>query len=336
MTLTEIKTTAAGYLGCTTSDFDTGTIDLALVAMNQSRRMAEMNYDFEFSKARFSLSVPTDTGASLEDLVLVEGGVAGCTPKTIIDVSQMDQNLNLRPVEWTTETESFQRQRQDNRRSILRYPTDGEILSYPAGRSRVLFQKNLVNIWPKPSTAETFTLYIDAYTFYPDWATLLGAVTGSGADVGNSVLNGEWTQVGTHNSRPLYVRVSGSNSAFLFYNTDGSDRWMTAGPADFPDAGPAGYEFVTAATTPAGTYTPYGTATGSYTVTDGVEENEWLIQGEQYMLWNTIIHLNHKLKEFVPRTEGNLSPPAELAASGLQALKDWDTFQYEQFRRHGR
>lgn len=62
----------------------------------------------------------------------------------------------------------------------------------------------------------------------------------------------------------------------------------------------------------------------------------WTQKGSQYLLWSTIIHLNHLFKGFVFRQEGNLPPPQTIADAGLAALMTWDIFQYEQFRRHSR
>ncbi len=62
----------------------------------------------------------------------------------------------------------------------------------------------------------------------------------------------------------------------------------------------------------------------------------WKLQGQQYLLWATIVQLNNLFKEFVPRQEGNLPPPQTLADAGLASLIQWDIFKFEQFRRHGR
>lgn len=62
----------------------------------------------------------------------------------------------------------------------------------------------------------------------------------------------------------------------------------------------------------------------------------WSTKGQQYLLWGTVIQLNHLLKEFVFRQEGNLPPPQALADQGLANLISWDTFMFEQARRHGR
>lgn len=62
----------------------------------------------------------------------------------------------------------------------------------------------------------------------------------------------------------------------------------------------------------------------------------WTKHGSQYLLWSTVIHLNHLFKGFVFRQEGNLPPPQALADLGLDAMLKWDNFMFEQFRRHSR
>jgi len=62
----------------------------------------------------------------------------------------------------------------------------------------------------------------------------------------------------------------------------------------------------------------------------------WTRQGAQYLQWAATIHLNHLWRDFVFRQEGNLPPPQALADAGLAALQTWDSFRYQQFRRHSR
>lgn len=243
VTLTQLKTAAAAYLQCATTDFTVGGLDLWLLAANQTRILAESNFDFEFSRARFSLAVLTDAGASLSTATFVEGDVPVTNdPTTIIDVTQADTDGNLRPVEWTTLAESNVRQRSDNPGYSVRYPTDGQALSSPNGRARLTFSGNWVRVFPRTTTSETLTIYLEAYTKWADW-------------------------------------VAGDLST---------------------------------------------------------EVEPWSTVGQQFLLWGTIIHLNHLKKEFTPRTEGNLGPPTQLRDEGLETLKQWDAFRYEQFRRHQR
>jgi hypothetical protein len=73
--------------------------------------------------------------------------------------------------------------------------------------------------------------------------------------------------------------------------------------------------------------------------TDDVEDDAdvsdiWTTHGAEYILWGSIIELNYRFKEFVPREEANLTPPTELMRGGLESLITWDVGFYEQFRRH--
>jgi hypothetical protein len=65
-------------------------------------------------------------------------------------------------------------------------------------------------------------------------------------------------------------------------------------------------------------------------------DNVWNRQGSEYLMWGSVIHLNHVHKEFVFRQEGNLPPPEKLAETALGNLVTWDNFRYQQFRRHRR
>jgi hypothetical protein len=62
----------------------------------------------------------------------------------------------------------------------------------------------------------------------------------------------------------------------------------------------------------------------------------WLLQGSQYLQWQTIVQINQLFKDFVFRQEGNLPPPQDLATAGLSAIQTWDAFRYAQFRRRSR
>ena len=70
--------------------------------------------------------------------------------------------------------------------------------------------------------------------------------------------------------------------------------------------------------------------------TDAVYTGPWVKHGAQYLQWASVVHLNQLFKQFVFRQEGNLPPPEKLAELGLDAIQRWDTFMYEQFRRHSR
>ncbi len=240
MKLESIIASAAAYLGKTSADLTVNAVDLGLVALNQVRKNAELNHDFEFSRKLLTLDVDGITGGSLDEAV--EYGTDDVYEvKTLLDVGQFDETGNLLPVEWTTLGEGLIRQRMENPRYSARYPTDAEAVSGPIGQRRFVFSGGSVYFYPKVVNT-MFTVGMEAYTFVPDWVK---------ADLTTEV-------------------------------------------------------------------TP------------------WATHGQQYLLWGTVMHLNNLFKEFVFRQEGNLPPPKDLTDAGLSSLIAWDTFKFEQFRRHGR
>jgi hypothetical protein len=241
MTLDEIITAAARYLEKDRGDLVIDDLDYGLVAINQVRRTAEQQNDFNFTRKLLQLSVNGVTGGSLDNTVVYGGSCSGGSIKTIVDVGIFDANGNFRAVEWTTTADSLNLMRQDNRRWTPRFPTDGEVMCGPIGQRRFTFSGRMVYYFPK-TTDLTITLGIEAYTFTDDW------------------------------------------------DDDDLDS----------------------------------------------DRDTWLQQGAQYLQWQTVVQLNHLFKGFVFRQEGNLPPPEKLAEAGLDAIQKWDTFQFEQFRRHSR
>lgn len=58
---------------------------------------------------------------------------------------------------------------------------------------------------------------------------------------------------------------------------------------------------------------------------DDLTYEDWFTQnGADFLMWQSIVELNHLAKEFVPREEGNLTPPVQLAQSALQNLINTD------------
>lgn len=240
MTLLEIKTAAASYLDRTLTELNVNGQDLGLIALNTVRRRAELAWDFEFTRKLATVSVDGVTGGSLDAAVLY-GTATPVEIKTIIEVGLFDDFGNLRPVEWTTVSESLERQRIENMRDVPRYPTDAWAETYPAGLGRFAFTGSTVYRFPKDSTA-TFLLGMEIYAATADW---------TGPQL-NSVIA------------------------------------------------------------------------------------PWTTHGSPFLLWATVVELNQLFKHFVFRQEGNLPPPQAQADAGLEAFKQWDTFRFEQSRRHGR
>lgn len=143
----------------------------------------------------------------------------------------------------------------------------------------------------------------------------------------------EWTTVAESLERQRSENPFGSN----LYLTDGEAESGPCGTGRFDFVGSTVYRFpkVSNATYTLGMEVYAGT-------TDWVASDlnstvaPWTTFGAPFLLWATVVELNHLFKAFVPRQEGNLPPPTQRAAAALDAFRQWDTSRFEQSRRHGR
>lgn len=336
MTLLEIKTAIASYFGKTLSDLTINSQDLGLLALNQARRQAELAHDFEFTRRLVTLTVNGVTGGSLSSAVLY-GTQTTVSVKRVIEVGMFDDYANLRPVEWTTVAESLERQRQDVGYLIPRFPTDGWARSGPNGLGRFSFTGDTVFRFPKDDQ-NNYAIGMEVYTLTDDWdqdSLYSGEVSVTGTLNPNVV--GDYTIQGEFAGGPLFFSLgAGSSTPIYFIIFDGINTWKVYSGATF--GSPDHWSKTGGASEWAGTYTPQGAYSGTLTVTDNSDSltSVWTQQGSDYLIWQSIVYLNHRFKEFVGRTEGNLPPPTALAAQALEDMKNWDAYRYDASRRHGR
>lgn len=333
MTLLEIKTAIATYFRKTVAELTLNGQDIALIALNQVRRQAELTHDFEFSRKLVTVSVNGVTGGSLSSAVIY-GTATTVKVKSVIEAGLFDDDTNLRPVEWTTVSESLERQREDNSHFAPRYPTDGWARTGPAGLNRFDFTGTTIYRWPKDDQ-NNFTLGLEVYTFQDDW-TGVDALTATGNPVPAGADGAYNPVLTTFNGRPLYLHEdTGTNTAYFAYWDDTADQWQIGAAVgdSVTDFWAQAGDFDTPL---AGAYTANGTYINTLTLTVAPVEDVWTIHASQYLLWAAIVHINFRFKEFAFRQEGNLPPPTQLAEAGLAAFVEWDSYTYEQNRRHGR
>jgi hypothetical protein len=342
MTLLQLRTQMAAYLQRTVSELIINGADLTLMALNNVRRQAEMVNDFEFSRKQVTISVNRMSGGTLLDAVL--DGSPSVEVKSVIEVGIYDDNFNLQPVEWTTVSESIERTRQVQPRLLPRYPTDSSAMLYHqnVGLPRIAFCGDDIWCVPTGDINEDFDLEIEAYTFQQDWDAFTDSVTVSGV-TNPMAVNATYWQYGIYNSRPLYINIQfGSPGVLYAIWWDNVGEWRVTTMADLGVITPPNRLMMTATTmTPAGAYAPTGTWTASTTgwatvsmIAGSDTSGIWLTKGCQYLLWAGIVEVNHMAKEFVFRQEGNLPPPEKLRDDALETFKMWDSFKYEQDRRH--
>lgn len=331
-TLLDIKKQVAAYLTKDLADLTVNGQDLCLAAFNQVRKVAELEHDFEFNRKLVTVTVNGITGGSLTAVRDSDSNLVDV--KTVIDVGLVSGSGNFIPAVWTTVAENFERQRQSNRRASPLFLTDAEAQYGTAGIGNFTFSGDQIHRWPRTSETDStnYTLNLEVYAFTRDWTTEdLGPSTLTVTGPDNSPdYNGTLTLIGTFNGRGVWA----SADAILFYN--GTVWKMQAYGVGF-SAVTDGREYASTSLSPDGLYIHTGADDGDATVALGIGISDiWTTHGSQFLLWQTIVHLNKLFRVFVPRQEGNLPPPTDLADAGLQTLVDWDSSKYEQFRRHNR
>lgn len=63
--------------------------------------------------------------------------------------------------------------------------------------------------------------------------------------------------------------------------------------------------------------------------THPADTDELLEHCFDFMLWQTVIEVNHMLLKFVPRQEGTLAPPTQARDAALESLVIWDSTKFD-------
>jgi hypothetical protein len=343
MTLLQLRSMMAAYLQKSVPDLTINGADLSLLALNNVRRTAEMLHDFEFSRKHVTVTIEGMSGGTLDDVV--QEGSPTCEVKSVIECGIYDDKFNVHPVEWTTVSESIERQRQMKPGFGPRYPSDGEATTgcYGMDLQRIAFCGNDIWCVPTGQRGQFFDLELEVYTFQQDWTSTSDSVIVEQLTNPTNA-NGSYWPYGIYNQRPMYVNILyGPPAALYVIWWDGGGEWRVTPMADLGNVSPTNYMAMTATTmVPGGAYVPKGTWTA--TATAGVAMVEmmpgsdtsdvWLTKGAQYLMWGGIVEVNHLAKEFVFRQEGNLPPPEKLRDEALENFRQWDSFRYEENRRH--
>ena len=344
MTLLQLRSMMAAYLQKSVPDLTINGADLSLLALNNVRRQAEMIHDFEFSRKHVTVTVDAMSGGTLDDAI--QEGSPSCDVKSVIEVGVYDDNFNLQPVEWTTVSESIERQRQIKPGFGPRYPTDWEATTgfYETGLPRIAFVGNDIWCVPTGQRGDEFDLELEVYTFQQDWTSTSDSVIVEQL-TNPTAANGNYWPYGIYNGRPMYINILYGPPIgplyIIWYN--GAGEWRCAPMTDLGQPTLVNYMSMAGTTmVPGGAYTMHGTWTAPglpmIAVVEMMPGNDtsdiWLTKGSQYLLWGGLVEANHLAKEFVFRQEGNLPPPEKLRDSALEMFTQWDTFKYEQSRRH--
>ena len=314
--------------GKSTTDFVINSQDLLLQAINNAKRWAQSQHDFELCRQSVQVTVSATTGALLSTATEVEA--TSLVPIKKIEAAYLTYTNGQRPVGFVSK--KFQTSDLRRKYENLPYdPTHETNLTAGSSVTGVTTMPYIVQHGPRiflyPDTSNVFTsgsttVYLDVVRWLADYGT--GDIDASGATNPTLVNDSDFVRMGEYLGLSFYQNSSGYK--LWGYNAAGVITWYITGTAaDFLSLS-ATNKFSLVAQTPIGTWTNNGTYTGTtVTVASSTSTNDFFLDyGSEFLFWRAIVEGNYKWKEFVNRTEGNLPPPDRPAAEAFAALKVWD------------
>lgn len=340
-TLSEIKAACAAFHGKTASDFTVNGVDLFLVAANNARRDAELRHNFEYARCRATLSIdPTDGGAL--SAAVIEGNTSS-------DATSLTAAGTVTP---GSVVGTFHRSATQVGGAYY-YTSLG-----PANESWILYFSVttwfLVNFHDYPNFAE----------LVGDWSMVGTAADPTGTYTPNNGATGNVTIAGVTASTFSGVkevtaitrtRPDGTHMPLDFTRADiglERDRYELELSDDYWPASryPSDAQILLSGSTSTlvqlgrtifihpkdttstedldvilygyGMLSDYGTAA----LADTTPTDFFVEFGAAYLQWSVICEINYLWKSFVPRTEGNLSPPEQAREKAWRDLLLWDTY----------
>lgn len=322
MTVSTLKSKLAAYNGQPTSFFVRNGLDLLCEALNNARKIAEQNYDFEVQNIRCLLSsVDPVTGADLKNLTTDDGnatpvrfkaietfylrGTAVGVPGGVVDYP-LQHTMKKNQAVWLKE--------RNYRFRFWDYPYDASVpgdgyVWYGRQQLQVYLQGTQVQIIPQQ--AAVVILSVDAQLWMPDYLqdtmvnvsscidTLpniaLVAAAPSDIVIGTFILGG-------------FVTVISDDRTILTLGVNCNQT--LGGPSD-----PVPYSNM-------------GTA-----VVNNSDYSDWMTEnGSNYLFYSGLCELNYLTNMYALRAEGFNAPPEKARDAALQALVNWDGFMYQQGR----
>lgn len=338
MTLAQLKSVVAAYHHKSVSDLTVGGVDLFLVAANNARRNAELKHNFEFARVAATLDITGASGGSLLNATITEG-TATARVREIINVSRLNTVGDRRiPLDFTRADIAVERDRsedeiRDHYEWYYRTPSDADLLNR-RGRASVVQRGHQIFVYPIPVTDvdnTPLTLYIEGIGELPEYtAATLVPVSQSFTLTGtlSPDATGDYTATGTFGDAPIYTK-----GTVDYYLTFINGTWrLQAGTDGFtgvvnywtPSIAVPVTQLPTSLVPSGAVYT--GTATLTDTSDAPPDPDFLLTYGAPYMMWQTIIEMNYLFTTFVPRQEGNLSPPEKMRDQAWNDLLTWDAY----------
>lgn len=166
--LVAVRIACAAYLRKDDTEFIVNGIDLFLIAVNNARKQAELAHDFEYTRMVATLDV-VPAGASLSNAAIVEGDGMSSV-KSITGIRRLGTNGFFYPLDFTRWSIAQERDRsaleiRDDYWTILRYPSDADVLNFYGTNTSVVQRGRKLFLYPGFSgqDPQSITLYVDGY-----------------------------------------------------------------------------------------------------------------------------------------------------------------------------
>lgn len=317
MTVGQILENAAAMLQITTTDMVVGNQHLGIRAMNSARKKVEQIRDFVYQDTMVRLSVGV-SGANLSAAVLESDGTTAANVKAIQTAYLRDATTTpatYYPLYFDNQKTIAQRAREisdrwsyDGEWDGMRYRDDNELL---LGTDRLQVYQNGRTLYFNPQQTETRVLALQASLWMTDY------------DYNYVYVNASSTA-----STAVTLAVGTTIPANFIAGVTFLGRTVTGiiGTA----VTLSGNANVTITTTTRVTFInePYSTLSAAEQVREAY--TDWFIEAaHEFLLWSVVVDLNYRFKTFVPRQDGNLSPPEKLRDQAMEAVLLWDDWSMQ-------
>lgn len=332
--LDDLKVAIASYLGRVPTDFVIGGSDLLLLAINNAKRWAQAQRDFEACRTQAKVTVSTDptTGGNLSAVTLMDG-TTPVNVKLIEAAYLMWNDQTLKPINFLDRKSQSSQLRQ----RLMGWPYRITLDSPPIDWSNSIGVEDTPNLvqqadflffWPQTNAAfsnePTMVTALDVVQWLPDYTSTSNVVIASAVTSG---YNDTYIAYGQANGRTLYIAAASGKIIFWVNNA-----WFITPLANLsPTVSPTlGYTLAAIPTNespflvPDGTYAALsGSTSGAPTATSGTTNvgSDWfLVNGFEFLMFKSIVDGNYLWEKFAQAQEGFLASPTALAASAWQNL----------------
>ena len=172
MDLNSLKTTVAAYLGRTPSDLIRGGVDLVLLAINNAKRIAQLEHDFGDQRVEASIAVTSTSGGQISSAV-IRGTSISVSLKEVTTFYEETTDGDLPLYHSPKKNVAAQAKRRlafrNQFESDYRYPSDDNIrlVALPLHRREVILYGDVVTTTP-PFDGN---LIVDGYAWLSDYTT---------------------------------------------------------------------------------------------------------------------------------------------------------------------